>query len=211
MDGHDNGALELVTLRLQARQLGGQERELVVRHREPSALGGDDAGLFEHVGVQPDDRDERRVEGEVNAGLGHDRAGDARGVGRGRWALGAEVTQKSLQRGRDGGCRAGAVDRPVVVSGDGEDRPVVAPKRFVELVVVVLILAEVVDHVAEVEEERWAPGRPATSAAMASATRASSASAVAVEWCALGGARVADRMEGDGARGWMPAIMSAGR
>jgi hypothetical protein len=41
-----------------------------------------------------------------------------------------------------------------VVAGDREDRPVVVPERLVELVVVVLALAEVVDDVAEVEEER---------------------------------------------------------
>jgi hypothetical protein len=41
-----------------------------------------------------------------------------------------------------------------VVAGDREDRPVVLTKRLVELVVVVLVLAELVDDVAEVEEER---------------------------------------------------------
>ena len=54
-------------------------------------------GSLEHVGVETDDRDERCIEREVDAGLGHGRAGKAAGVGRGRRRAGAEVAQEGLQ------------------------------------------------------------------------------------------------------------------
>jgi hypothetical protein len=40
-----------------------------------------------------------------------------------------------------------------VIAGDGEDRPGIVAVRLVELVVVILRLAEVVDHVSEVIQE----------------------------------------------------------
>jgi len=66
---------------------------------------------------------------------------------------GAEVAQKGLQRGRGGNVGLGAVHDAVVVPGDREDRPVIGAERLVELVVVILAFAEVIDHVAEMEEE----------------------------------------------------------
>ncbi len=73
----------------------------------------------------------------------------------------AEVAQERGQRRHLRQVRTGAEHHPVVVAGDREDRPVVGAERLVELVVVVLALAEVVDDVAEVEEERRAGRRPA--------------------------------------------------
>src|ERR1700674_656130 len=43
-----------------------------------------------------------------------------------------------------------------MVPRDRKDRPVVFAKGLIKLVVVILPLAEVVDYVAQVKEERWA-------------------------------------------------------
>ena len=152
--GDEDGPLACFALRLQALELARQERELVVRDRVVAVLGRDHARpSVDDVRVEADDRDERRVEREVDARLRHRAADEPAGVRRRARRVRAEVPQEGRQR-RDlrqvGGF---AEDRSVVVAGDREDRPVVVAERLVELVVVVLPLAEVVDDVAEVEEE----------------------------------------------------------
>ncbi len=61
-----------------------------------------------------------------------------------------EVTQKRLQRG----FRIARPNDAIVVAGDGEDRRRIVAVGIEELIVVVIRFAEVVDQVAEVEEER---------------------------------------------------------
>lgn len=67
---------------------------------------------------------------------------------------GAEVPGEDLKRPLPGG--GAGHDERVVVAGEGDDRARVVPERIVELVVIIFRLAEIIDHVAEVEQE----GRP---------------------------------------------------
>jgi hypothetical protein len=65
-----------------------------------------------------------------------------------------------------------------VIAGNGENRTIVLAVRFVELVVVILAFAEVVDDIAQVKKEPLTPP-DCTSPVIASATAACSASEVA--------------------------------
>ena len=154
--GDEHGTFARLAGRGEPRELGAEEVELLVagERRVGAVLARDDAGALQDVGVEADDRDEGRVEGEVDARLVHGGADDRACVGGRARLLGAEVAQERGQ-GRDAG-QVGLVaeDHAVVVAGDREDRPVVGVEGLVELVVVVLALAEVVDDVAQVEEER---------------------------------------------------------
>src|SRR5215813_1022198 len=76
------------------------------------------------------------------------------GLRRDDGSVGAEVAMEYLQRLSS---RRGAWDHEgVVIARNGEDRSRIVSERLVELIVIVLRLAETVDDVAEVEEERRA-------------------------------------------------------
>ena len=163
MAGDDHSALACFAGGREPLQLGLEEVELLVAGERGivAALGRDHAWALEDVRVEADDRDERGVEGEVDARLVHRRA-DERSPRRETGAGSpAQKLRRNAVRRRDlRQVFVLAEDHAVVVAGDREDRPVVGAERLVELVVVVLALAEVVDDVAEVEEERR-PGRAA--------------------------------------------------
>ena len=95
MAGDDDGALVRRSRRLQARQLAGEERHLLVTQRVLPTLRGDDPWAFEDVRVDADDRYKRSVEREVDARLVHRGAEDPAGVGRGTRRGGAEIGLKS--------------------------------------------------------------------------------------------------------------------
>src|SRR5581483_2358874 len=124
-----------------------EEVKLLVagEHGIATSLARDDARALEDVRVEADDRHERSVESEVDARLVHGRADDARRVGGRRRMFGAEVALEGGQRLDLRQVGLVTEDHPVVVAGDREDRAVVGTKRLVELVVVVLTLAEVVN------------------------------------------------------------------
>ncbi len=152
-DHHGTAVGQPVGVGLEPGQLRDQEVELLVVHRAGvgPALGGDHPRPLKDVGVEADQRDERRIQGEVGARLGHGAPHQPPGI----WARGRAFTAQKLVR------NAASVAQPrselreaVVVAGDREDRPVVGAERLVELVVVVLGFAEVVDDVAQVKEER---------------------------------------------------------
>jgi len=160
VDGKDDGAG--VVAGLDVLQLGGEEVELVVGNRGPLffavgiGLAGDDAGIFERVAEESDDADVGSVEREVDAGLGHGSAMEGSGFLRDYDRLVAEVASKGSERlaalGRVGH------DEGVVIARDGKDGCGIVAEGFVELVVVVEGLSEVVDDVAEVKEKRGATG-----------------------------------------------------
>ena len=73
------------------------------------------------------------------------------GLGRDDGSVGAEVAMEYLQRLSS---RRGAWDHEgVVIARNGEDRSRIVSERLVELIVIVLRLAETVDDVAEMEDE----------------------------------------------------------
>src|SRR5262249_47807737 len=73
------------------------------------------------------------------------------GLRRDDGSVGAEVAMEYLQRLLS---RRGAWDHEgVVIARNGEDRSRIVSERFVELIVIVLRLAETVDDVAEMEDE----------------------------------------------------------
>src|SRR5208283_5465366 len=131
--------------RLDARQRSLEVGELRVADRGI----GDDTGVLERVAVQGQDPDEGRIEGEVHAGLdlrGSRQASRLRGhheIG------GAEIAHVCSQALRVSQGR----EHAVMVSGDRQYRGLIVPVRLVELVVVILRLAEAVDDVSEQEIE----------------------------------------------------------
>jgi hypothetical protein len=82
----------------------------------------------------------------------------AAGVRRRSWRVGTEIAKEGLERGGDRDVDVRSLHRAVVIAGDRENRPIVTAVRLVELVVVVLALAEVVDDVPQVEEKGWDRG-----------------------------------------------------
>src|SRR5208282_5175709 len=60
------------------------------------------------------------------------------------------------ERGNLGSAGTLAEYHAAVIPGNGEDRPVVRPERLVELIVIILAFAEIVDDVAEMKKEGWA-------------------------------------------------------
>ena len=67
--------------------------------------------MLEHVGVQPDDRDERRVKGEVHAWLGHRRAHSLPASGEGAGASAQKLRRKACSVGASGSVGSGPNDR----------------------------------------------------------------------------------------------------
>src|SRR5579864_4615143 len=106
MDGQYDRALMRLALRLQARKLVFEERQLLVTDREMAALGRDDPRALERIAIEPDDRHERCVQREVDAWLGHYAANEPTGVGRDTGRRSAKVLQKAGERRHLGGTRA---------------------------------------------------------------------------------------------------------
>ncbi len=150
MHRDDDGAR--VLLLLDAIELRAQEIDLDIGDVRPFlAEVGDHAGVLQRIAEQSDDPHERRIQREVDAGLGHrgpvQRAGLRRDDGRRR----AEIALECGQRDR---VRLGARhDERVVIARDSEDRRRVVAERLVKLVVVIGCLAEIVDDVAEMKQK----------------------------------------------------------
>lgn len=70
-----DGALAGLAIRFQPSQLTLQKSELVIYQREMAFLRGNNTcAAVQHIAVQPNNRDERSIEREVNPRLGHDAA-----------------------------------------------------------------------------------------------------------------------------------------
>ena len=135
----DDERLGILVLRVglaiarEALELAGKERELIC------ADGGvaKRADGFSGVGVEADDADEGRIEGEVDAGLRH---GGAIEAGRAlRGARGAEVIDEGFARVAG---RLALEHETVVVAGDGEDGAGVVAIGLVKLFGIVSFLAQ---------------------------------------------------------------------
>ncbi len=95
--GEDQGAS--IGLLLHLAQLRAKERQLMVGNARPAAAAArDDARILQGVAEQPDDAQERCVEGEVDPWLRRGRAVQGPGLGRDRRCGGAEVPCKGGQR-----------------------------------------------------------------------------------------------------------------
>ena len=78
--------------------------------------------------------------------------------GDGPGAAAQKLAEEGGQRRHLGRGGRSAEDHAVMVAGNGEDGTIVFAKGLVKLVVVVLRLAKVVDHVAEMKEEGGTSG-----------------------------------------------------
>ena len=141
-----------IILLLDPLELGTQEVDLDVGNRVPFVIEiGDHAGILERVAEQPDHPHERRIEREIHPGLGH-RGPVQRTCFRRDHALGvAEIALERVERVLAVG--GAGHDEGIVVARNGEDRRGIVAERFVELVVVVRRLAEIVDDIADVKQE----------------------------------------------------------
>ena len=136
-----------IGLALDTFELRGEERELGIGHAGPAtALARDDAGIFERVREQADDAHEGRVEREIHAGLRHcsavQRSCLARDHRRGRAELAREGDQRLVAR------RSARQDETIVVTRYGEDGCGIGAEGFVELIVAIAALAEIIDDIA---------------------------------------------------------------
>ena len=126
-----------------------QGRAEIVELRGAEAIIRDDAGVFQRPAVEGEDADERRLEGEEHAGLDLGCAEQSASLRQPLETLRAKVAQECRERRRVVAGR----DHAVVIAGERENRRGIPSVGIVELVVVVAILAEVVDHIAKMEEE----------------------------------------------------------
>src|SRR5262249_17095283 len=110
-----------VFLLLNPLELRCEKIQLKVGNTGPvTSLAGDEAGVFQRVAEQPDDAHVWRIEGEIDARLGHGGAMQRAGLGRDDGSVGAEVAVEYLQRLLS---RSGARDdEGVVIARNGEDR-----------------------------------------------------------------------------------------
>jgi hypothetical protein len=89
----------------------------------------------------------------------------------------------------------------VVIARDGEDRPVVGAERLIELIVVILRLAEIVDHVAQVKEKgRTIDALHVRHHSVGDRGLVTERGGGGLRPVDLGGAGIADRMERDFSR-----------
>ena len=106
----------------------------------------DHPGILQRVAVHNQDADERSIEGKEHAGLDLRGAGEPAGLRGDRVSgggIGAEIAEVRVETLRVSKRR----DHAVVVAGNRQDRRRIIAIRLVELVVIVLSLAEVVDDV----------------------------------------------------------------
>src|SRR5258708_20604413 len=114
---NEDGALPCLAIRLEARELGREESELVINKGVLATLGGDDAAAgVEHIAVEADDGHEWGVEREVDARLRHNGAGQGGRIGRYLWAAGAEVGEERSERGNLGRRGTRTKDHAVVIA-----------------------------------------------------------------------------------------------
>ena len=147
---HGNEQCALVAF----RSLLCGSRQLLLQEGQ---LGGSDlcSGQYSRrraladVRIQPDDLHERRVEGEIDPRLDHGGARVALRIGIVRGLAGAEIVDEALQ----GRLLQLGRNHPVMIAGNPQDRPIVVAVRIVELLVVVKLLSQVIDDIAEVIEE----------------------------------------------------------
>src|SRR6516165_11029222 len=141
MDRKDNGWQATALQLLQSGELLIKEEILLLV--EPTQR-------FSAIAVKADDRDQRCVEREIHARLGHRRTPESAGAGpasrRGR-------AERILERTQ--GLHVVVVGDAVVVAGDCEDRRGIGLERFVELAVVEVLFAVEIDHVADMIEKGW--------------------------------------------------------
>ena len=132
------------------KALGAGQRRLEEIELSVAELGrGDHAGVLKHVGIEGDDAQHRRFEGEEHAGLDLRGAGETAGLRHHLELAGAKILEKSRQRRRIRARRG----HPVVIAREGDDRRRIVAIGLVELVVIISRLAEIIDHVAKVKEE----------------------------------------------------------
>jgi len=93
-----------------------------------------------------------------HARLVHGAAHQTAGIRRRSRVSDTEVPQKRRKSRHLGQIGRIAEDHAIMVAGDGEDGAVVGAIRFIELVVVILTLAEVIDESAEMKEKRRGVG-----------------------------------------------------
>jgi hypothetical protein len=146
----------LVFLVLDLLKLRGQKVQLIVRQGRPCLLAilgftRDHAGIFQRVAEQPDNADEGCVEREIDARLSHGGAMQRFGLGSDGRRCGAEIANERVQRLLVARCPG--YQKGIVVARNSEDRRRIVAERLVELVVVILRLAEIVDHVAQMKEK----------------------------------------------------------
>lgn len=117
--------------------------------RVADVLIRDHARVFQHVAVDREDADERRLEGIEHTRLDLRRARQAAGIGCHQKRLGAKVPEKGIE--------TGDVDvwyhHAIVIARDRQDRSGVIPIGVVELIVIILRFAKAVDYVAEQQVE----------------------------------------------------------
>ena len=110
-DEHRAG--EVIALR--AGERGLEKRKLTVVQRGARvAFGGDDAGIFKRVAVEPQQPDEGRFQRVVDAGLDHRGARQATSFIGVHGCCGAEVTQIGIKRGN---CFF-RIGHAIVIAGD---------------------------------------------------------------------------------------------
>jgi hypothetical protein len=137
-------------------ELGDQKVLLILAD---DLVGNQALGVaFPGVGIEADDSYKRRFQREIDAGLGHRGARDSYSFGSVHGTRRAELFLKRGQRFRR---RRGGrfVNDGVMIAGDGEYRRGVIAVGIVELIVVVLRLAEEVDDVSKMVEKSRAGGR----------------------------------------------------
>src|SRR5512136_446419 len=96
VEHYDNGSFTSHTGRFEACKFCLQEVELFVTDRVFLALRGDHTGPFEHIAIQADDRDHRRIERKIYPWLRHDAAHQPARIGRGTRFWSAKVAQESF-------------------------------------------------------------------------------------------------------------------
>lgn len=153
MDGEEHGARVIRVF--DGFELGGEIGKLEVRNAGPflflARLTGDHSRILERIGKQADDAHERGVEREIDSGLLHGGAVEGASLGGDDGLFGAKVALKDLQGfvGRFGSRR----DEGIMVARDREDGQRIVSEGLVELVVIVLFLAKVINNVSQVPGE----------------------------------------------------------
>ena len=141
-------------LLLDQSELGAEEIDLDIRDRPFPFLVeiGNHAGIFQRVAEQPDDPDKRRIQREIHAGLSHRGPVQRARFGGDDGLPGAEISLKNRQRRIR---RLGAGHHEgIVIAGNRKDRRWIIAEWIVELIVIIPRLAEIIDDIAEMIEER---------------------------------------------------------
>jgi hypothetical protein len=114
----------------------------------------DGSGRFRTVRIQADNFGKWRVEREIDSGLGHCGARAPLCFRQHCRRLRAEVVPKRLERVLGHLLRE---HNPIVVPGNGKNWGGIVTVGIVELIEVIHLLAEVVNHVSEMKQKRRPP------------------------------------------------------